>query len=136
MRATLTVNGLIPGQRFFNPFLTNVLILNTLETAENFKDFWESWAVKKGSICQKMVNGRPCHEIFLTVHKCKIWRFGCSIWKLELNVKLIALLTLPMFSAVFKTLNQLLSECIYLCSRSLTDFDAYFKELIHCYKLQ
>ena len=50
--------------------------------------------------------------IFVTLinraRKCKLFRLGYGIWNLEINAKLKALLNLPLFRVIFKTLKQLL----------------------------
>lgn len=50
------------------------------------------------------------------------------ISKLEISVKFIALLTLSMFWAIFKTFIRIYD--------TFFDFEAYFKALVHLLKLQ
>ena len=44
---------------------------------------WCSWAVKKGNICQKMVNSRACHEIFLEYAQMQ----DLKVWARDLKVR-------------------------------------------------
>ena len=81
---------------------------------------------------------RSWHEILIhawyIIHKCKIWRLACVIWKLEINAKLMALSVLPIFWTIFKPFKQLLCAFIRVPG-SFIDFDVYFKALIHFHEL-
>ena len=62
---------------------------------------------------------RSWHEILIhawyIIHKCKIWRLACVIWKLEINAKLITLSVLP----IFWTINFILAR-LFSLNNSLT----------------
>ena len=68
-------------------------------------------------------------------HKCKIWRLAYAICRSEIIAKLIALLVLFMFWAIFKNFKQILCTFIHILG-SFVVFDAYFKALIHFDKRQ
>lgn len=65
------------------------------------------------------------------IRECKICRLGYGISKLEIDVKFMALFTLSMFRAIFKTLMHLSAF-----TTPFFNFEAYFKALIHLLKVQ